>query len=61
MMAYYIHRLRCFLALLAATWSQAGASGSYADWQFQRDLAKRRRARAEELARELETMRRVRP
>ena len=59
-MSYYIHRIRCFLALVATTWAQAGAEGSHADWKYQRDVAKRRRQHAEDLARQLVEMRKVR-
>ena len=56
-MAYYIHRLRCWLALMATAWAQAGAESNHADWKLNRDLATRRKARAEELRRQLVAMR----
>ncbi len=60
-MAYYLHRLRCWLALMRAAWTRAGAEGLHADWQFRRTLARKQQQRAEELARQLVEMRRVRP
>lgn len=60
MMAYHLHRLRCWLALARAAWSQAGAEGHHAEWQMERTVARKRSARAEELRRQLVEMRRVR-
>lgn len=59
-MSYYIHKLRCWLCLMSAMWAQAGAQGKHADWQFERTVAQRRRKHAEELARQLVEMRKVR-
>jgi len=56
-MAYYIHRLRCWLALVSAMWAQAGAAGHHAESQMERDIAKKRRQRAEELREQLIAMR----
>lgn len=56
-MAYYIHRIRCWLCLMSAMWAQAGAADSYADWKYERDVAKRRKARAAELREQLIAMR----
>jgi hypothetical protein len=56
-MTYYIHRLRCWLALASAAWSRAGAEGHHADWKFERTVARKRAARAEELRRQLVAMR----
>ena len=60
-MAYHIHRLRCFLALLRAMWAQAGADGHRADWQYGRDVARKRWERRRELERQLIKMRRLKP
>lgn len=60
-MAYYLHRLRCWLALMRAAWTRAGAEGSHADWQFQREVTRKQQEHAERLAKQLVKMRRVRP
>jgi hypothetical protein len=57
MMAYYIHRLRCWLALMRSAWTQAGVEESHAEWKFRKDVARRQRERADELARQLIEMR----
>ena len=59
-MAYYIHRLRCWFALMSTAWARAGAETNHAEWKLNRDLATRRRARAEELREQLIAMRKVR-
>ena len=59
-MGYYIHRLRCFLALIAATWAEAGARGKCADCTYSRDIARKRWQRQQELGKQLVEMRRVR-
>jgi hypothetical protein len=56
-MAYYIHRIRCWLAIVSAMWAQAGAAGHHAEWQMERDIAKKRLKRAEELREQLIAMR----
>ncbi len=56
-MAYYIHRFRCWWALVSAMWAQAGADGSCADCRYEREIAKKRWQRQRELGRQLVEMR----
>lgn len=60
-MAYYLHRLRCWVALMRAMWAEAGAAGKCAECRYERDIARKRWERQQELARQLVEMRRVRP
>lgn len=59
-MAYYLHKFRCWLALMATAWAQAGSETHHAEWKLDRDVAKRRRERAEELRKQLIEMRAMR-
>ncbi len=59
-MAYHLHRLRCFLALIAATWAEAGAQSKCLDCRYERDIARKRWERQRELGRQLVEMRKVR-
>jgi hypothetical protein len=56
-MAYYIRRIRCWLALMRSAWTQGAVEESHAEWKFRKDVAKRQRARAEELREQLIQMR----
>lgn len=50
-MSYYLHRLRCWWALISVTWAECGRDAAHAEWKYKRDVAHRRNARLEMLLR----------
>ena len=51
-MAYYLHKFRCWLALMRTTIAESRRDELHKEWRLQKDVAHRRNARLEMLRRE---------
>lgn len=52
-MTYYLHKLRCWIALMRTTLAEARRDELHAEWKYQKDVANRRNARLEMLMRKV--------